>query len=121
MAKAVQDLWILSQAGKVLFQRISNVKMHTQLFGALISALKSFSQALTSTGLSDFEASSFKFTLLKNEPLIFVATSDNKVKSKKIQEELKKISAKFFVKYDGILANWDKWDRNIDTFSDFEV
>ena len=121
MTKAVQDLWILSLAGKVLYQRIFNVEMHTQLFGALISALKSFSQALTSTGLSDFEASSFKFTLFKNEPLIFVATSNNKVKSKKIQEELEKISTKFFGKYAEILANWEEWDRNIDTFSDFEM
>ena len=121
MAKAVQDFWILSAAGKVLYKRISNEGMHTQLFGALISALKSFSQELTKTGLSDFEASSFKFTLLKNEPLIFVATSDNKVKRKKIQEELKKISTKFFLKYGDILANWDNWDRNIDTFSGFEI
>ena len=120
MVKAVQDLWILSQAGKVLYQRISNVKMHTQLFGALISALKSFSQELTRTGLADFEASSFKFTLLKNYPLIFVATSNNKVKRKKIQDELKKISKNFFVKYADVLANWDSWDRNIDIFSDFE-
>lgn len=121
MVKAVQDIWILSQAGTVLYQRVLNEKMHTQLFGALISALKSFSQELTRTGLSDFEVSSYKFTLLKNEPLIFVATSNNKVKRKKIQEELKKISKKFFVKYADILANWDNWNRNIDIFSDFEI
>ena len=120
MVKVVQDLWILTQAGKVLYTRVFNVKMHAQLFGALMSALSSFSKELTSAGLTHFQSSSFRFTIFKNKKFDFITTSDKQIKVKKVQGELKKISAIFFKKYADILANWDNWDRNIDVFSDFE-
>ncbi|MEE9379390.1 MAG: hypothetical protein V3V33_15300 [Candidatus Lokiarchaeia archaeon] len=120
MVKLVQDLWILSQSGKVLYQRVFNVKMHAQLFGALLSALTSFSKEISNTGLLNFQSSSFKFTLLKKEPLDFVATSDVKDNIKKVKAGLNKISKIFFTKYEDILADWDNWDRNTDYFSDFK-
>ncbi len=120
MAKLVQDFWIITQAGKVLFKRVFNVKMHAQLFGALLSALTSFSKEITSSGLTNFQSSSYKFTILKKEQFDFVATSSSKDKVKKVHGDLKKISAKFFKKYADILANWDNWNQNIDDFSDFE-
>jgi hypothetical protein len=120
MAKVVQDFWIITQAGKVLFKRVFNVKMHAQLFGALLSALTSFSKELTSSGLTNFQSSSYKFTILKKEQFDFVATSSSIDKVKKVQGDLKKISIKFFKKYADILANWDNWNQNIDDFSDFE-
>ncbi|KKK44031.1 MAG: hypothetical protein Lokiarch_21780 [Candidatus Lokiarchaeum sp. GC14_75] len=120
MAKVVQDFWILTQAGKVLYQRIFNVKMHAQLFGALLSALTSFSKEITNSGLTNFQSSSYKFTILKRELFDFVATSSSKDKTKKVIGDLKKMSAIFFKKYADILANWDNWNQNIDDFSDFE-
>ncbi len=120
MVKLVQDIWILSQAGKVLYQRVFNVKMHAQLFGALLSALTSFSKEISNTGLTNFQSSSYKFTMLKKEPLDFVVTSDVQDNVKKVKTGLNKISKIFFTKYKDILADWDNWDRNTDYFSDFE-
>ncbi len=120
MVKLIQDLWILSQAGKVLYQRVFNVKMHAQLFGALLSALTSFSKEISNTGLTNFQSSSYKFTMLKREPLNFIATSNVQDNVKKVKASLNKISKIFFTKYKEILADWDNWDRNTDHFSDFE-
>ncbi len=120
MAKLVQDFWIITQAGKVLYKRVFNVKMHAQLFGALLSALTSFSKEITSSGLTNFQSSSYKFTILKKGQFDFVATSRSIDKVKKVQGDLKKISIKFFKKYAEILANWDNWNQDIDVFSDFE-
>ncbi len=120
MVKVVQDFWIITQAGKVLYKRVFNVKMHAQLFGALLSALTSFSKEITSSGLTNFQSSSYKFTILKKEQFDFVATSNSSDKVKKVQGDLKKISIKFFKKYANILANWDNWNQNTDDFSDFE-
>ena len=64
MVKLIQDLWILSQGGNVLYKRVFNVK--------------------------------------------------------KVKEGLNKISKIFFTKYKDILTDWDNWDRNTDSFSDFE-
>ena len=64
MTKVVQDFWIITHAGKVLFKRVFNVKMHAQLFGALLSALTSFSKEITNSGLTNFQSSSYKFTIL---------------------------------------------------------
>ena len=63
--KVVQDLWILSDSGIVLFSRVFNPKVNEQLFGALMSALNTFANELSSGGLSSFELSSIRFTILK--------------------------------------------------------
>ncbi|KKK85407.1 hypothetical protein LCGC14_2773610 [marine sediment metagenome] len=120
MVKLIQDLWILSQGGNVLYKRVFNVKMHAQLFGALLSALTSFSKEISNIGLTNFQSSSYKFTMLKKEPLDFVATSNVRDNVKKVKEGLNKISKIFFTKYKDILTDWDNWDRNTDSFSDFE-
>ena len=120
MVKLIQDLWILSQGGNVLYKRVFNVKMHAQLFGALLSALTSFSKEISNIGLTNFQSSSCKFTMLKKEPLDFVATSNVQDNIKKVKAGLTKISKIFFTKYKDILADWDNWDRNTDNFSDFE-
>ena len=110
--KVLQDIWILSESGVVLFSRVFNPKVNEQLFGALMTALNSFASELAKGGLSSFELSSIRFTIYKDKGLIFVANSQKKVKEKKVQEELKIIANKFFVKYSDVLASWDS-DINI--------
>jgi len=120
MAKVVQDFWIITHAGYVLFKRVFNVKMHAQLFGALLSALTSFSKEISNSGLTNFQSSSYKFTILKQGKFDFVATSSSNDNKKKVIGALKRISTRFFKKYADILDNWDNWNQNIDVFSDFE-
>ena len=117
MAKVIQDLWVLTEAGIVVFSRVYDQKVNEQLFGAVMTALHTFALELASGGLSNFELSSIRFTILKAQNFLFVANASKKYKEKKIQEELKKISEKFFLKYSDVLLNWD---YEINVFNDFE-
>ena len=105
-----------------MFKRVFDEKVNEQLFGALMSALNSFAQELSSGGLTNFELSSIRFTILKgrdkNQEFLFIANSARKIKEKKVQDELKEIANKFFLKYSNV--NWDNWNGEIDVFNDFE-
>lgn len=122
MAKVIQDLWILTEGGIVIFKRVFDANVNAQLFGGLMSALHSFAQELASGGLTNFELSDVRFTILKSiaqaKSFLFIANSSKKIKEKKVQEELKKISDRFFEKYPDI--DWDNWDGGIDIFENFE-
>ncbi len=107
MGNVLQDIWVLSDSGLVLFHRTFDEKIDEQLFGALMTALNTFAEELSKGGLSNFELSDKRFTILKKYNLIFIATSDNKVKHKKIEVELALIAQKFYSQYFLILENWD--------------
>jgi len=117
LGKVIQDIWILTDGGVVVFSRTFDTKVDDQLFGALMTALNAFANELSDGGLTNFELSNIKFTLLKANDFIFIANSSNKVKEKKVQKALKKISEKFYAKYS---INLENWDCDITLFSDFE-
>ena len=62
----LQDIWILSHSGTVLFSRVFEPQMENQLFGALMSALNTFAEQLADGGLSNFELSEKKFVFKEN-------------------------------------------------------
>ena len=107
MGKVLQDIWILSDSGVVLFHRVFDEKIDDQLFGALMTALNSFAEELSKGGLSNFELSNKRFTILKKNNLIFIATSNTNLKSKKIARELEEIAIKFYTQFFLILDDWD--------------
>ena len=83
-----------------------------------MSALNTFAESLSEGGMSNFELSNIRFTIEKLNQFIFVANSSNDVKSKKVMNELKKISKKFFNVYpEEAIKNWSK---NIKVFTNFE-
>ena len=47
MSKIIKDLWVLTDSGIVLFSKTYDQKVNPQLFGALMSALNKFAEALT--------------------------------------------------------------------------
>ncbi len=116
MVKVLQDIWILSESGIVVFSRVFDPKVNEQLFGALMTALNSFASELAKGGLSSFELSSIRFTIYKDKGFLFVSNSAKKVKEKKVQEELKVIAEKFFNKYSDVLISWDS---DINVFTNF--
>jgi len=119
LPKIIQDLWILTQTGIVVFKRVFNSKVNAQLFGGLMSALNSFANELSSGGLSNFELSSMKFTILKSNDFLFVSNASKKIREKRIHEELKKIAQKFFNKYTlGFFKS--EWDGDVNIFDNFE-
>jgi hypothetical protein len=119
MAKLIQDIWILLDSGIVVFHRVYDENLDVQLFGGLMTTLDLFAEELSKGGLSSFELSNKRFSIIKKNHYLFIANSSKDKKIKKVHQELEKIAEKFFQKYsEDLLYNYD---GNIDTFSDFEV
>ena len=118
MAKVIQDLWILTEDGISIFSRIQDERLNEQLFAMLMSALNSFAREIASGGLSNFELSNKRFSLVKRRNYIFVVSSSPKVKEKKAIEELEAIIQKFFQKYE---LQLETWDNDISIFKGFET
>ena len=118
MVKLLQDLYIISDGGIVLYHRVFNEKLDEQLFGGFMSALNSFAEELTNEGLSNFELQDKRFTLIRRNDILFVANSSNKTKAKRVIEELESIVTRFFELYsEEILTTWE---GNVAIFFDFE-
>ncbi|TFG02014.1 MAG: hypothetical protein EU542_05880 [Promethearchaeota archaeon] len=116
--KVLQDIWILTNSGTVLFNRVFDAQMKTQLFGALMSALNSFAEKLAEGGLSNFELSDKRFVIKKTKDFIFVASSSKKAKEKKVIQELEKVINRFADSYSN---EWfERWDCDISAFEGFE-
>lgn len=118
MAKLIQDLWIFTQDGIVLYHRAFDPKVNEQLFGGLMSALNSFAEKLVEGGLSSFEMSNMRFNLLKKQNLLFVSNSAKKHKEKKVIPELEKVANTFIGIYP--IEFFNSWDNEISIFQNFE-
>ncbi len=116
LMKVIQDFWILTENGIVLFNRVFDEKVESQLFGALLSALSTFAEQVSEGGLSNFELSDKRFTLLRKKTLLFVANSSRKIKIKKVNSELGGVADKFINKYGALLKDWD---NDTEPFSGF--
>ena len=111
-------MWIISEGGIVVFSRVYEKGLDEQLFGALLTALNSFAEEIAQDGLSNFELSDIRFTILKRAHFIFIANSDKKIKSKKIIQELQTVMEKFFTVYSKEII--DNWDNDVSVFSNFD-
>ena len=111
-------MWIVSEGGIVVFSRVYEKNLDDQLFGALLTALNSFAEELTHDGLSNFELSDIRFTILKKSRFIFIANSDKKIKPKRVLQELKNVMDIFFTVYPKEIV--DNWDSDISIFSNFD-
>ncbi|MFX1346235.1 MAG: hypothetical protein ACFFAI_14075 [Promethearchaeota archaeon] len=118
MEKIIQDIWIINEAGAVLYHRVFDKKVDEQLFGALMSALNMFAEQISAGGLSSFELKDKKFIMTKQHGISFIVNSEKKAKDKKVKVELKNIVEKFFNLYPKEI--FDNWDNDISVFEDFE-
>jgi hypothetical protein len=116
--KIIQDIWVLNDAGAVLFHRILDKQVNEQLIGALMSALNLIAEEIASGGLSSFEVKDRKYIIMKKFGISFIVNSPKKIKEKKIKEELTKIVNKFFTIYPKEF--FINWDNDISVFADFE-
>jgi hypothetical protein len=116
--KILKDLWVLTDNGIVLFSKGYDQKVNPQLFGALMSALNRFAEALSDGGISSFEKSDLRFVIIKRRSFLFIGSSLTKMKEKKVIEELMRISDTFFRVYAKDLINWDS---DVSVFSNFDV
>jgi len=116
--KIIQDIWILNDAGAVLYHRVFERSLDEQLIGALMSALNLLAEELEKGGLSNFEIKDKKYTIIKQHGISFIVNSSKKTKEKKVQEQLKSIANKFFNLYPKEMLN--NWDNDLSVFEDFE-
>ncbi|MFX0048087.1 MAG: hypothetical protein ACFE8G_07950 [Candidatus Hermodarchaeota archaeon] len=114
--KILKDFWVLTDSGIVLFSKVYDQKVNPQLFGALMSALNKFAEALSDGGISSFEKSDLRFVIIKRRKFLFIGSSVIKTKEKKVIDELMQISDIFFRTYEKTLINWD---NDVSVFSDF--
>ncbi len=119
MGKILNDIWILYESGVTVYSRVLEPRINPQLFGALMSALNLFAEQLSNGGISNFELSNLRFTIIKRNHFIFIANSSNKSKEKKVLNELSRISDKFFELYSEEVL--EKWDNDINIFANFKI
>ena len=117
MAKILRDLWILTESGTTICSRVIDPRVNPQIFGALMSALNTFAENLSEGGISNFELRNIRFSIIKKNHFLFVANSPNKIKVKKVQNELNNISEKFFSLYPEEMLK--KWDSDVGIFDSF--
>jgi len=118
MAKLIQDIWILRDSGIVVFHRVYNEHVDAQLFGGLMTTLNLFAEQLSTGGLSNFELSNKRFSIIKKNHYLFIANSSKDKKIKKVHQEIEVIVKKFFDKYSEDVLYDDTGD--IKVFSDFK-
>jgi len=109
-------VWVVTETGIALFSRVFNQDHDQQLFAGVLSALNSFSEQISEGGLSSFQVSEIRFSMIKRKGLIFVASSNPRAKKKKALDELNIIAEKFLNKYSKILEDWNS---DISQFADF--
>ncbi len=118
MPQIIEDIWILTDCGVAVFQKVGNKKLDEQLFAMLMSALNSFAEELAEGGLSNFEIKDKRFSIVKKNNFLFIATSSPKIKDKKVMTELDIVSNKFFERYpEDVICNWN---NDIEFFADFD-
>jgi hypothetical protein len=114
--KLLRDIWVLTDNGIVLFSKVFDQKVNPQLFGALMSALNKFAEALSDGGISSFEKSDLRFVIIKRRSFLFIGSALAKTKEKKVIDELMRISDVFFRIYAKDLIDWD---NDVSVFSGF--
>ena len=118
MTRVIQDLWIIKN-GLVLFKRVYDEKLDSDLFGAMMTALRCMGDEMgLQRGLSKFEVDNKKFFISTKNEIHFIGNGDSRVKDKKIMNELEIVKVIFFDSYDDqMLAEWN--GGAVDQFENF--
>ncbi len=119
MSKVLQDIYILTDSGTTIWSRVFDPKINAQMFGAVMSAINKFAEQITESGITNFELIKKQFVIIKKKDLLFIGNAGNKVKQKKVKNELNRISEKFFELYSDQLHRIKKFG-DISLLSDFE-
>lgn len=113
----ISEIWIIDSSGITLFNLSKEENVQATLIGGFFSALQSFVKELGEKELKSIMLGSSKFMIYQGiGGYLFISRSQNDVKSKKIEEHLKLVEAKFLEMYHDKL---DNWNGNTDYFRNF--
>jgi len=118
MSKYIDDLWVLLKTGALIFH-YSEKSVDPTLFGAILSALNTYSENLAEGGVSEFEFKKNRINFLKLQNIMIVALSSTQIKQKKVKNALEDIATKFFNLYSEDYI--DKWHGDVKYFSEFKI
>ena len=116
--KSLNDLWILTDTGAVVFKKNGESVANEQFFGMILSVINTFAEQLATGGLSSFELGPKRFYMAQKNNFIFIGSALLKNKDKNAKKELQEIIKLFFKTFPEDIA--DKWGGNLSLFSDFE-
>jgi hypothetical protein len=112
----LQDILIITDAGKVVASKVKNEFIEEQIFGMLISALSSFAHQFSRGHLNNIEFRNLRFDLVRKQGFIFLGTSSRKIDHHKVIRTLENVAELFFQYY----PNLEQWDGNLNIFQDLE-
>ncbi len=97
---SIQGIWILSEDGKIIFNKIGNLKINSDQFPMLLLAINSFAEKfLNADGIFYFKIGVLNFYLIKKNKFLFIASNLRKTKKKKVVKKLNLIINHFFNHY----------------------
>ncbi|MFX0132709.1 MAG: hypothetical protein ACFFDN_03585 [Candidatus Hodarchaeota archaeon] len=120
MPSIIKEFWLFSKDGLPIAEFSGGGTLDKTLMGGIVSAIKIFSQQLTSKGLQSLLLEQDKLTFGKSHEghAILVFRTDSKIKDKKIQKLCKDIVKIFEELYD--VNDIITWDGDVNYFDGFK-
>jgi hypothetical protein len=117
MFPSQSDLWILTDTGLVIYERVKNPQVDAQLFGGLFSALEIMAKQIDQAGISSLSIGNMTIHLKQKNRLIFIATFYAKLKSKEINQAMESIINDFILMFPP--SFFQNWKGNLNLFEKF--
>ncbi len=126
MVSIIRDFWLFSKDGLPIAEFTGEQTLDKSIIGGLVSAIKIYSQQITSKGLQSLLLEDNKFTFLSvlQGNAILVLRTSSKIKDKKIQKVCNSIAKMFeelydaddIIKWDGDVTFFDKFRAKLDNY-----
>ena len=119
MTSIIQDFWLFSKDGLPIAEFAGEQALDKSILGGLVSAIKFYSQQITTKGLQSFLLEDNKFTFISTleGSAILVCRTSSKIKEKKVQKICNNIVKIFEELFDpNDIINWDGDVRFFDKF-----
>ncbi|MFX0188998.1 MAG: hypothetical protein ACFE8A_14830 [Candidatus Hodarchaeota archaeon] len=120
------DFWLFSKDGLPIAEFIGEQALDKSILGGLVSAIKIFSQQITSKGLQSLLLEDNKFTFISalEGSAILVCRTSSKVKEKKIQKICNNIVKIFeelytpndIINWNGEVSFFDKFREKLENY-----
>jgi len=119
MVSIIRDFWLFSKDGLPIAEFTGEQTLDKSIIGGIVSAIKIYSQQITSKGLQSLLLEDNKFTFLSVNQgnAILVCRTSSKIKEKKIQKVCNSIVKMFEELYDA--DDIIKWDGDVKFFDKF--
>lgn len=119
MTSIIGDFWLFSKDGLPIAEFTGEQILDKSIIGGIVSAIKIYSQQITSRGLQSLLLEDNKFTFLSVHQgnAILVCRTSSKIKDKKIQKVCNGIVKMFEELYDA--DDIIKWDGDVKFFDEF--